>query len=731
VAIRRLSPDTWALIAVAGVVVLANLPYLLGVFDPNPLGTHAALLSSLTRGPVAGASSIDPNGGYISQALSHRAALDVLHLRLPWWNPYEATGVPLAGELQSAALFPPTLLTALSNGQLYEHILLELMAGIATLLLLRRIGLGRCASVAGAIAFALNGTFAWFSHAAVNPLPFLPLLLLGVELAYAAALEGRGGGWWLIAIAGALSFYAGFPEGAYIDALLAVCWFGWRCGCIGRSRAGTFALKGAAGVLVGTLLSAPLLVAAVGYLGHANLGLNQSGVLGASHLPADQLPQLLLPYVYGPIDGFGGHGGVLFSLWDNVGGYLTTSLVTLALVGLLASSRRGLRFTLVGWIVLAGSRIYGVPVLGAVLGVLPGMAHVAFYRYGSASVELAVIVLAAHGLEDLAMARLPRRHILAAAASLVLVASAAIGSRPLIAQLEPRFHQRPYFAVAVAWGALIVIAVCGVALVRAMRVRIGLMTALIALDAIALFVAPEFSAPRAVSVDRAPVTFLERNLHNGRFFTLGPLQPNYGAYYALASLNVDDVPVPSSFVTYVHRRLDQVVNPWVFNGAYGGGRPADAPTPRAELLRNLAGYRAAGVAYVLAPAGMTLPLKLVFRSQTTRIYRLTGAQPYFSASGCRVAAASRSQATLSCARPAVLVRRETQLPGWSASTDGRAVAIGRFDGLFQEVAVPAGSHRVRFSYSPPGTGWGWLAFVLGLAWLAWPGLLRRRVSRRS
>ena len=69
----------------------------------------------------------------------------------------------MLGETQSAALFPPTLLTVFSNGQLYEHMLLELIAGICTYLLLRRILVARPAALAGAIAFALCGKFAWFA----------------------------------------------------------------------------------------------------------------------------------------------------------------------------------------------------------------------------------------------------------------------------------------------------------------------------------------------------------------------------------------------------------------------------------------------------------------------------------------------------------------------------------------------------------------------------------------
>jgi len=95
------------------------------------------------------------------------------------------------------------------------------------------------------IAFALNGTFAWLAHAPVNPVAFLPALLLGVELAFAATVAARRGGWWLIAVAEAGMFYAGFPEVAFIGGLLGVCWFAWRCGCLGRGRLHVFARKAA------------------------------------------------------------------------------------------------------------------------------------------------------------------------------------------------------------------------------------------------------------------------------------------------------------------------------------------------------------------------------------------------------------------------------------------------------------------------------------------------------
>src|SRR5207237_9257352 len=118
-----------------------------------------------------------------------------------------------------------------------------------------------------------------------------------------------------------------------------------------------------------------------------------------------------------------------------------------------------------------------------------------------------------------------------------------------------------------------------------------------------------------------------------RLCTVGALQPNYGSYFGIGSLNTNAVPVPNAFASYVHTRLDSAVDPMVFVGN-GNGRPVSAPSPVRELLRNLPTYRAAGVAYVLTPAEEPLPgsrttFSLVFRSPSTRIYHLPGARPYF------------------------------------------------------------------------------------------------------
>jgi membrane protein YfhO len=735
--LARVSSDGWGLLAIVAVVLGANALYVLGIFDPNPLGPHSGLLTSSSTGTFGGLPTIDPNNGVLSQAVSHRAVLDWLHLQWPWWNPYEGTGTPLAGEMQSAALFPFTILTVFSNGQLWEHMLLEMIAGGSTFLLMRRLSLGVWASCAAGIAFALNGTFSWFSHATVNPVAFLPLLLLGLELARSASIAKSRGGWWLIPVAGALLFYGGFPEVTFIDGLMAILWFAWRCWTL---RADTpairaFAVKAVTGAVVTLLLIAPLLIPFVDYLHHADTGVHAQSLTNL-RIPHQGLPQLLLPYVYGPIFGYSDPGGTVSLIWARVGGYLSTSLVLFGLLGVFSSRRLSLRVLLVAWALVGLSHTYGEPpLIGHVFDVVPGMSKVEFFRYATSSIELAVIILAALGLDDLISRRVSmRRLIVTTVVSLGLVAIAALGAESLVHELGATNTHSRFSKGSVLWGAGIVAAAFVVTLVRRPRIRAGLLVGVLAVDVAALFVAPELSAPRNVKVDLAPVSYLRQHLGTSRYFTLGPVAVNYGSYFGIASLDSDDNPQPSPFADYTRRRLDQAVDPTHFVGTAAGRRPSD-PTSEQELIHNIAGYRAAAVAYVLTYPGQPLPqsvgFTLVFKSPSAWIYRLSGSQPYFAARGCAVSTATRTDVRLVCPRATTLVRRETSMPGWSARVDGHTTPVRTVDGIFQGVPVGPGKHRVTFGFTPPGETFGLIAFVIGFVWLVAAAAGVRLPGRRA
>ncbi len=737
----QVSPDLGALLVVIAAVVVANLPFLLGQFDPNPLGPRSNLMSASSSGVLAGVSTIDPNNGAVSEAIGHRAALDWLDGQTPWWDPFEGVGAPLAGETQSAALFPPTLLLVMSNGQLYEHIMLEILAGVGTFLLLRQLGAGRWPSVAAGTAFALNGTFAWFAHAPANPVAFLPFLLLGIEFAWSASQRSRRGGWWLIAIALALSLYAGFPEGSYIDGLLAAAWGIWRLLACDADRRRAFLTKLLSGVSAGMLLAAPALVTFLDYLASGNSGDHARG-LSNVHLPAVGLAQLLIPYVYGPIFALNDPHSTLATLWGHVGGYFTASLVLFAVLGLFSRGNRGLRIMLAVWLVLAISHMFGGPPgIDRLLALLPGMDSVAFYRYADPAVELAVVVLAVLGLEELVASGARTRIAAGGILTLILLAVAAFGAHLLTTQLSGETGAETWFRAAILWAGAVVLVAIGAALLHDERRRTMAVCAVVAIDAIVMFAVPELSAPQSESLDTAPTAYLQRHLGLGRFFTLGPIQPDYGAYFGIASINDNDIPVPTGWTRYVTHDLDPYVYPLVFTGD-AAARSRTAPSTEAELLTHLDGYRAAGVSYVVAPAGQSLPqspaaLTLVFRSATSSIYRLAGAAPYFSTANarCAVQPAGRDSVTVSCSGPATLIRREQAMPGWSARINGTSSPVRTYRGLFQAVHVPAGRSHVTFTFVPPGIGWSLVAMALGTAWLlgsaALPGRLSGRSSRQA
>ncbi|MBO0692767.1 MAG: hypothetical protein J2P58_07715, partial [Acidimicrobiaceae bacterium] len=726
--LRRLarSPAAW----LGVVIVAAQIPYLAGLFDPDPLLRLSGLGVDVTPGALPGSFTLDPNAGYTSQALAHRAALDWLHGQAPWWNPFEGIGSPLVGEMQSAALFPFVLLLAFANGQLVLYLLLSLIAGYSTYFLLRRLGLPGWACLVGGAVFGLNGTFAWMRFAPANPVCFLPLLLLGIEVVRSRARDRRRTHWWVVAVAVGLSLLAGFPETAYLNGLLALIWAGVRLGGLSGQARRRYALALAGGAACGLALAAPLLVAVGDYLPSAFLGPNGSN-LTTAHVPAHGIATLLFPYVFGPLwmDSAGQIGSITGNVWGQVGGYLTAALVLLAVIGTLGREHRGLKVTLALWSLLLVARSYGVGPLEHLLGALPGMSHVLASRYMNPSLSMAVAVLAAFGVADLLEGRVSRRSGAVAVAVVAMACLlAARGARDVSAPLR-EIHSAQTGAI--LWGFFSLAVLAGVILVgRPRRLASVVLVGLLPLEAMGMFVIPELSAPTGGRVDTALVTFLRNHVGEQRFATLGPFRPNYGSYFGVASLNENDLPVPKPFARLVRRHLDPRINPVFFTGTVTNRRGL---TAAAAFGREVAYYEALGVKYLLVRPGQAPPtarhatLRPVYADSTAFVYELPRPAPFFAdhTRGCVLEPLSLDAVRVSCTRASTLVRNELELPGWSA-TVGRQVARIGVTRLSQEVvAVPAGVQTVMFVYRPAHIDLGWLAAVLGLVAVAWSaGLFR-------
>lgn len=136
---------------------------------------------------------------------------------------------------------------------------------------------------------------------------------------------------------------------------------------------------------------------------------------------------------------------------------------------------------------------------------------------------------------------------------------------------------------------------------------------LLMFDATVMFAIPTLSNPRSGTIDKAAIGFLQQNLGLERFYTLGPIQANYGAYFNIASINHNYLPVPRLWTGWVMTHLDRGADPIVFNGNFSRG--ANQPSAEQELRGNLAAYEEAGVKYVVTPAGQN-PFLDVISTQT-------------------------------------------------------------------------------------------------------------------
>ncbi len=110
------------------------------------------------------------------------------HFRLPLWNPYVGTGVPLFAEALHGVLHPASLIAALlgPKGGLDLVMLLHLTAAaLGAFSLARALGVSRAGAVASGFAYGLSG----FTVSMTNNLPFLagaasvPWVLAGMRLA--------------------------------------------------------------------------------------------------------------------------------------------------------------------------------------------------------------------------------------------------------------------------------------------------------------------------------------------------------------------------------------------------------------------------------------------------------------------------------------------------------------------------------------------------------------------
>ena len=701
----RLSPSAIPVIVIIAAVLAGNILFVSGQTIENPI-TWTAGLSHFLCHISCGRPAIDPNLGFITQPLGHQAALDLLHGHFPWWNFYEGLGQPLAGEMQSAALLPLTLLFGLSSGLLWFHVSLEVIAGLSTYFLARRLSMPVVVAVAIGSVFALNGTYAWLGNAVLNPVAFLPMLLLGVEMIIESASGSTNRGWYVAAIALALSLYAGFPEVAYFDGLFVALFALVRLGSLPSSLRGRALRRLGLGGGVGVVLALPALIPFYDFLKVADVGAHtSSGSDSVIHLTTNALPMYFDPYVYGTIF----FNPNVSPAWGNIGGYFTISVTTLALVGLFGARYRALRVAMGLWTILGLAGTFGLWHVRQLWNIIPLVSNASFPRYVTPSCEMAMVLLAGLGLWDFAASTSARRRLLVAsvAATLILLWS--------VHEAGPFNHgvTMSHKAHVVFWllGALPFFCVLAYAVLS----RLGrfawapIVIALIVVgESLVMYVVPTGEAPKQITIDQAPITYLQTHEGEYRFVDFAVIFPNWGTQYQLNSLGAIDLPFPRAFKNFIEQQLYPGLKPgnqFVIKNGMAGIQMMET-----MVATHLRAYENASAKYLVFPSAVPLDPRLasqgviqVFHDSLATIYQLPHPRALFSSpnAGCRVQSSAPSLAVATCKSPSTITWTELSMKGWSATVNGESVPITTVDGVYQQVPVPAGTSSVTFSFRPP------------------------------
>jgi hypothetical protein len=719
--------DIYALLVILLLPLLINLPALLGWWSIDPIHFVSRIGSFHTKQLLAGYPFTDPNVGWTSQALGKLSADEWLSGKIPWWNYYSGVGLPLAAEMQPGALFLPlVLLDHFSNGPVYIKVILQILAGLGTYLVLKKIGLMRLSALAGAILYEFNAAFALHGAPHINPIPFLPWLILGIERAREKTLAGVGSGWRTIAISIALSLYGGFPETAYIDGLLALVWACWRILTGPASFRFRLVMKLATGVIVGLLLSALIIIPFAEYVTLSYTGFHSTGFIG---LPKVALPLLFLPWLYGSIC----TSLEVFLIQSNIGGFLTAMQLALIVVGVFTARRCRLYVVLLLWVLICLGRTYSLPFVSTLVDLVPLLKQTMFCRYAPPSWAFCVAVLCAIVINDICLGKLSSRTSVIGGVlfTFSIVAISLYPAWNLIKELYVQDFYRVYILISLAWGitTMVMAGLCFVLAKQRRQIAGIALTVLLAIDAIALFSIPLFAGVTKAPLSCDGVNYLNNHIGNQRFYTLGPIAANYGAYYHIASLNYVYLPVAQNLVTYVKEHIDPNADPYLFDGTRGDGK---VPGSAKALRENIGEYEQIGVRYVVVPHSMD-PFGLgsdpqrVFESSDMDIYELPGAKPYFELlqGKCEIDVENRGALSVSCSSESELVRRELYYPGWTAFAGGRKIPVKPYHGIFQSVNLPRGHYMVTFTYTPKHMRAISISFLLGVLWIS-SSLIRRR-----
>ncbi len=649
-----------------------------------------------------------------------------------------------------------------------------LLAACGLYLLCRELALRRGASLLGAIAYAFGlYFFVWLEHPQTNVWAMLPWALFATRR---ICTRGSLGGAALLGASSGLAWLGGHPEsGAFVLAAVVAygafeliaerlagptresaqaAWLGpqWSRSIGGRVVlvAGALAL----GLGVGAVVNAPLAEL---------LGQSSNTDRGGPGYPFNAAWSFFFPELWGsPNKAFSGAGPLNYN-------ERTAYIGALPMLLALASIGRGRpreQWFFVGLAVVLLATIFNTPIWASGVRDLPGGKVLGLGRL-LIIVSLAGAVLAAYGLQRwLEGSPQVRRQMLWIMGLAALIPPVIWLARHLsvLSHLPAAISQLPtvhygeqaanVVALASVWRWVLFCALGLLILVLARRrsalLVIALVLVLTGVDLVALDRGYHGSIPPAEANPPVPASIRYLQAHQGDARIMGSklaLPANLAERYRLRDPRVAvDVPYP--------KRYSEL---WTKLGGSGGDQEFfTANTPDAQRLADLFATR-----YILISPGDPVPswLHPVLRTaggvvalNPTALPRAWVAYDWRRAQGeaddfemtvdspvalmrnlpviegatappnghappvtvAQVTDDRTESVTVDAVakRPGYLILDDSAYPGWKATLDGRAVAWHPANDNFRAVAIPAGSHVIRFSYRPASVLDGAIVTVL-------------------
>jgi hypothetical protein len=675
--------------------------------------------------------------------------------RLPLWNPYAYAGVPFLSNPQTALFFPLTWLTWALPATLaltLPQVLKVAVAGPAMYWFLRTLAVSPLAAFIGGAGFMLSTTLiAWLPWTYSTTMVFLPILF-GLVERLARRVDRRGVA--LLGLALAADMLAGYPPSALHGVLAVAAWAlvraPWRAG---TSR---YFLGLATAALLGAGLTAVQMLPALDYMRESAVYFYRSQWTPPLAAAARSALTALMPYFFGV-------GTQTWSGWQF--GITSTYIGVVLLLGLplaLLAWRRSPTVPLAVMAAGVAAIHYGVPGLDA-LADAPGMALVNKLRLMPLLV-FPVCAIGALGLDVAAQrsADAPARSAVAVRVwfvGLVVIGLAAVArvvGDPVVSEMRPSLVTQFFaFLVALTAGALLLLRWLADG-----RAHWGVALAAVQVASLAPIAATYLPVRDARWLYPTPpaITWLQQHAGGAR----AVMADQVGFLYGIRQASGYDGLTP--------RRIEQVAGP-IGSGnarlsgfaenvaALHGSEPLAPLSVLFSPVRDLVGIRWIVLGRHAEPPGPGLRLR--YDGADARIFENPVALPRAFVAGrarcvddraalallrSRAVDVSREVLLADCAAPltsgppaqttqarievdeservvvaastdapAWLVLTDTWFPGWTARLDGAAVPVARANHAFRAVALPAGRHRVEFTFHPRGLGAGAAITLLAVA----------------